>query len=736
MEQSKAGCDDTRSFIARKQSELVYGNTLTSQLSAIALGLLFAAVLYQRTNRGALWLWLALLVLTACGRLVLLRAYRKRAPHEPDHTRWLRYHFLAALTSGVVWTCGTVAFFRQDDPVVGFFIAMVVAGLVSGALTVLVPHCPSFCAFTLPTLCCFALRAALAGRPEYYVLAALTVLFAGVLLTSACHFNRMLMDTLLLNRENESLVEHLKLERNAAEAADRAKGMFLANMSHEIRTPMNGIIGMTELCLATRLDGEQKQYLNSVKVSAEHLLTIINDILDFSRIEAGKLELSSAPFLLRAGLAQLLQTFALTGAEKGVEVRFSPAPEVPDALVGDLGRLRQILVNLVGNAVKFTPGGEVSVEVSLVEADGDGCLLSFTVRDNGIGIPAEKLELIFDPFEQGDLSTTKLFGGTGLGLAISRDLVESLGGSIAVESEPGQGSAFTFSARFAFQHPAQPVAGKPPSQWLSALADRQAPGGGRRLSILVAEDVAVNQLLIKSIVERHGHAVTLAGNGEEAVQAWQKEGGRYDLIFMDIQMPVMDGMQATGRIRELEAVQGGRVPIVAMTAYARREDRERCREAGMDDFISKPYKQGDILALLNRAAGSGGTEPAQGVSPEEAPRRRETFDRAGLLDRLGGQQEAVPQLLALFIESMERDLPLLEQAAASEDAEALAAKAHALKGMAGTIGADGMQAISRKLELLAKAGDLPGVRGAIGSLGAEFDLFKAEAACLVPAEGC
>ncbi|NGZ06936.1 MAG: response regulator [Magnetococcales bacterium] len=523
-----------------------------------------------------------------------------------------------------------------------------------------------------------------------------------------------------LHRERDHLEERVAQRTQelhtalvAAEVANHAKSEFLANMSHEIRTPMNAILGLIDLTLREEVPDKVRDYLQKTLYSARSLLRILNDILDFSKIEAGRLELCPEPFTVHDILTHMSDLFRNQLQEKRLtwHVRVPSSPGLP--LMGDAMRLEQILINLIGNAIKFTdPGGEIEVRAYWTVLDGVRVRLDFTVRDSGIGIHAEQLGHLFSSFVQADGSHTRRYGGTGLGLAIVKRLVGLMGGVIRVESTPGVGSLFFFHV-LCEQHGEDAAMDGPPAGWL-ARADgsheelvRTQIQGAR---VLLVEDNAINQLVAKEILSGVGLQVTIANHGREAVECLQSHA--YDAVLMDIQMPEMDGFQATRQIRSSAPQRS--VPIIAMTAHAMSSDKEKCLAAGMNDFVSKPIDKKLLYATLLRwvpACGrrqSGSAEQMVSTRDPHWPASVPGIDLAGLLNRVEQNYGLVLELFDIFqcdFAQVSEQLRTILSGSHGVDWEAAARLVHTVKGMSGNLSATTLYEVAVQLEKACKARD-------------------------------
>ena len=496
-------------------------------------------------------------------------------------------------------------------------------------------------------------------------------------------------DVTALKRAEEDLrhqAAELRDARDAAERANRAKGTFLANVSHEIRTPLNAVIGTAELLQDTELTQVQHDHLDAIRESAEALLDIINDILDFSKIEADRLQSEQRPFRLRDRLGNLVKSLAPRLLGKPVAMRIDIAGDAPDALLGDARLLRQVLANLLSNAIKFTERGEIALRARVQELTGDAVTLRFEIADTGIGIPPDKQRVIFEEFVQADASTTRRYGGTGLGLAIASRLVDTLGGGIGLESAPGTGSTFHFTARFSLDAAAPAEAPRPPEP------DVELPP----LHVLLVEDSVANQRVGAGMLQKLQHTIRIVTNGAAAVEACADE--RFDVILMDLQMPGMDGYEATRAIRRREHDEGAaKTPIVALTARASSGNEELCRAVGFDGYLAKPYRSRELLdaiaAVVPASVSATGRKATSAVPPAET---RLDWDAA--LETVDGDRELLGKMIEGFVGQQPALVTELRKALTAGDLPVVQRVAHTIGGSLRSFEGAGVVALANDLE--------------------------------------
>lgn len=612
--------------------ELLYSNSSVSLTMSLINAVIVAVVEWYKTTPQIVGLWFACLATVIALRSILVSRYY--ASDRSDTERWARLFCIGSTLMGVIWGSAGILFFFPEDSIYLSFLSFVLGGMAAGAVVVLSSLKGIAVLFILPLLLPIAYSFLSQGDPISFGMSLLVCSYLGTLIFSSRRIGLAIDRSMVLNFENQHLLTQVHLEkmraqefnsdlleeielrtraqkelRNAAslltqqnrqldlalkhaQHVSEAKSSFLAMVSHEIRTPMNAIMGMTDVLIDGTFLVEQRRNLEIIRDSAGQLLTIMNDILDLSRIEAGKMELLSEPFSMKEMVEDVIDLFQLNALEKKIEIHSVFVQEPPKQILGDLGRLRQILINLIGNAIKFChEGGAVLCVTDIVEQPDQNYACTIAVADTGIGIPPDKLEAIFESFNQGETYVTRRYGGTGLGLTISQQLVQLMGGKISVISKVGLATRFTVELKLGNVK----CEWQPESPIDTVTSDLSSP---LKLNILVAEDNVVNQKLFQNILSKLGCTVKVVGNGVEAIQA--VEGESFDLILMDCQMPVLDGYETTRQLRSHDKEEIKNIPIVAITAHAFEADREKCREAGMNSYLSKPIQRKELTKTLRK----------------------------------------------------------------------------------------------------------------------------------------
>lgn len=661
-------------------------------------------------------LWLLLLWITLMGVLTLpvfvmiWRFHRVTPAPEQIHT-WAILFTVGYGLTGLGWGSSGVLLFPSDSLVHQLFLVFVIGGHSAGGMTALSSVPSALTAFLSTMLLPVIMRLCVLGDVVMTAMGLMLFTFGVAMFMIGRHLHAVFTEMLMLRFENVDLIRDLSSAKERAEAASQAKSQFLANMSHELRTPLNGVLGVIEVLSQTRLTGYQQKIVQTAQRSGRALLTIINDLLDLSKIEAGKLALERLDFHLQDILREVVELFAENASQKGLRLTSKVHDAMPPMLRGDPTRLRQILVNLVGNALKFTEQGAVTIEVqsaklkvqrqdpplstlNLEPETVNSCFLEFSVRDTGIGIPVEAQARIFETFSQADESTTRQYGGTGLGLSIAKQLAELLGGAIGVESREGAGARFWFTACFEPVHASVQTVTAP---WKKSDSVFERPP--RKvlwsLTVLIVEDNLFNQEVTRSLLEMLGCRVVIASNGQLALDLLDRHS--YDVVLMDCQMPEMDGVTAAVEIRRRELRAGhGHVLIIALTASAMPGDRERCLAAGMDDYLTKPFTSDELSTLFQR------WRPEHTVTRERQPIALLDHSALDLIRGLGKDSSAkvFDSVLRSYLKDAPQLMETLRSAVRHADAERLRRAAHTLKSSSASLGALTLATLCKDLEAL------------------------------------